>query len=144
MISLFKSRIQMSATQTTNSLSIPFNTETTVLTLAVPTTIPQQPKKIDGIVAVEANIPLGLTSYEYGVTMRLYRNGQQLMSQNLRQGAAAVLTLGFIQNNTIPFSWVDQNAVQGTNTYTVTLQFFTRSTSGVTIQTNTRSLNVIS
>ncbi|MCA0967959.1 hypothetical protein LZP85_11275 [Priestia flexa] len=76
--------------------------------------------------------------------MRLYRNSQQLMSQNLRQGAAAVLTLGFIQNNTIPFLWVDQNAVQETNTYTVTLRFFTRSTSGVSIQTKTRSLNVIS
>ncbi|WP_240046438.1 hypothetical protein [Priestia flexa] len=49
MIGLFKSRIQMSSTQTTSSLSIPFNSETTILTLDLPTNIAQQPKKIDGI-----------------------------------------------------------------------------------------------
>ncbi|KSU88395.1 hypothetical protein ABEP17_01405 [Priestia flexa] len=50
MIGLFKSRIQMSSTQTTSSLSIPFNSETTILTLDLPTNIAQQQKKIDGIV----------------------------------------------------------------------------------------------
>lgn len=50
MIGLFKSRIQMTSTQTTSSLSIPFNSETTILTLDLPTNIAQQQKKIDGIV----------------------------------------------------------------------------------------------
>ncbi|MCA0967960.1 hypothetical protein LZP85_11280 [Priestia flexa] len=50
MIGLFKSRIQMSSTQTTSSLSILFNSETTILTLDLPTNIAQQQKKIDGIV----------------------------------------------------------------------------------------------
>ncbi|SIQ19034.1 hypothetical protein [Priestia flexa] len=46
MIGLFKSRIQMSSTQTTSSLSIPFNSETTILTLDLPTNIAQQQKRL--------------------------------------------------------------------------------------------------
>ncbi|WP_110114456.1 hypothetical protein [Bacillus sp. CGMCC 1.16541] len=136
-------RVNMFFEQQQEDVNLSFNNETTVLTLPVRTEVANQPVKVDGNVKIEARIPLGLTNYQYGVQMRIKRNGTTLTTETLQQGAAAVLTVAFTQFNSIPFTWVDFNTVEGMNTYTVTLQFFVRSSSGVNVTAQSRSINAI-
>ncbi|MBB6445472.1 hypothetical protein [Bacillus benzoevorans] len=126
-------------------MAIPFGvgTETTVLTLPVVTTQNLQPVKLDGFVQIQAVIPLGLLSYEYGVNLRIRRNGNLLLTETLRQGNSITLTLSFTQVSSIPISLVDNNSLLGTNTYTVTVEFFARSGAGVTITAQSRAINAL-
>lgn len=66
-----------------------------------------------------------------------------ITTKTLAQGAAAVLTLAFTQINAIPFTFVDEQALLGLNTYTVTLQFSQRSNVLVTTSAQTRAINAI-
>lgn len=95
------------SSQTEVDLSIPFGvgTETPVLMLSVPTTSNAQSIFINGLVQV----PLGLLSYQYGVRLRIRRNGTLLFTQTLQQGNSITLTLSFTQIDAIPISIVDTN-----------------------------------
>ena len=130
------------SSQTEVDLSIPFGvgTETPVLMLSVPTTSNTQSIFINGLVQVQSIIPLGLLSYQYGVRLRIRRNGTLLFTQTLQQGNSITLTLSFTQIGTIPISIVDTNPTLGTNNYTVTLEFFLRSAAGVSVTAQSRSI----
>lgn len=132
-------------TQTETIQSIPFGvgTETTIVTLPVVTTSNLQPVLLNGNAQIESVIPLGLLSYQYGVRLRVRRNGNLLFTQTLQQGNSITLTLSFTQISSIPISIVDNNTALGTNTYTITLEFFLRSGAGVTITAQSRSLNAL-
>ncbi|MFC0187234.1 hypothetical protein ACFFJY_02995 [Fictibacillus aquaticus] len=129
--------------QTEDSTALTFNSETTVLTLPVVNEQSLQPVKIDGTVQVAATISLGLTSYQYTVLMRLYRNGTLLTTKTLTQGAALSLSLAFTQITGIPLTYVDNGALFGTNTYTVTLEFSQRSSASVSTAVQSRALNAV-
>lgn len=131
--------------QTEGALAIPFGagTETTVLTLPVVTTQSLQPVKLDGLVQIEAAIGAALLSYQYGVRIRVRRDGNLLMTQTIRQENSLSLSLSFTQVSGVPISLVDNNTLLGTNTYTVTLEFFLRSGTNVTITAQTRSINAL-
>ncbi len=133
------------SSQTEVDLSIPFGvgTETPVLMLSVPTTSNTQSIFINGLVQVQSIIPLGLLSYQYGVRLRIRRNGTLLFTQTLQQGNSITLTLSFTQIGTIPISIVDTNPTLGTNNYTVTLEFFLRSATGVSVTAQSRSINAL-
>jgi hypothetical protein len=133
------------SSQTEVDLSIPFGvgTETPVLMLSVPTTSNTQSIFINGLVQVQSIIPLGLLSYQYGVRLRIRRNGTLLFTQTLQQGNSITLTLSFTQIGTIPISIVDTNPTLGTNNYTVTLEFFLRSAAGVSVTAQSRSINAL-
>lgn len=133
------------SSQTEVDLSIPFGvgTETPVLMLSVPTTSNTQSIFINGLVQVQSIIPLGLLSYQYGVRLRIRRNGTLLFTQTLQQGNSITLTLSFTQVGTIPISIVDTNPTLGTNNYTVTLEFFLRSAAGVSVTAQSRSINAL-
>lgn len=133
------------SSQTEVDLSIPFGvgTETPVLMLSVPTTSNTQSIFINGLVQVQSIIPLGLLSYQYGVRLRIRRNGTLLFTQTLQQGNSITLTLSFTQIGTIPISIVDTNLTLGTNNYTVTLEFFLRSAAGVSVTAQSRSINAL-
>ncbi|KZE14186.1 MULTISPECIES: hypothetical protein [Priestia] len=139
---LIQSQLNIFSSQSQNVQSLTYGSETSILTVNAETKKNNQKMKIDGFATVEANIPLGLTSYQYGVTLRVYRNSQLLFSQNLQQGAAAVLTLSFTQQNVLSFTWVDTVASIGTYTYSVRMEFFVRSSTGVTVQTTTRTIAI--
>jgi hypothetical protein len=129
--------------QLENTVALPFNSEVNVLTLPVTNEQNNQRVKIDSSVQVQASIALGLTAYQYTVILRLRRNGTLITTKTLAQGAAAVLTLAFTQVNAIPFTFVDEQALLGLNTYTVTLQFSQRSNVLVTTSVQTRAINAI-
>ncbi|MED1675047.1 hypothetical protein [Pallidibacillus thermolactis] len=133
------------SSQTEVDLSIPFGvgTETPVLMLSVPTTSNTQSIFINGLVQVQSIIPLGLLSYQYGVRLRIRRNGTLLFTQTLQQGNSITLTLSFTQIGAIPISIVDTNPTLGTNNYTVTLEFFLRSAAGVSVTAQSRSINAL-
>lgn len=133
------------SSQTEVDLSIPFGvgTETPVLMLSVPTTSNTQSIFINGLVQVQSIIPLGLLSYQYGVRLRIRRNGTLLFTQTLQQGNSITLTLSFTQIGAIPISIVDTNPTLGTNNYTVTLEFFLRSATGVSVTAQSRSINAL-
>lgn len=133
------------STQTEANQSIPFGvgTETTVLSLQVDTGVEPRPILLNGFVQIESIIPLGLLSYQYGVRLKVRRNGQLLITQTLQQGNTITLTLSFTQINSIPISIVDNNPTQGTNQYTVTLEFYLRSSAGVMVTAQSRSLNAL-
>ncbi|KML30109.1 hypothetical protein C1N83_01560 [Priestia aryabhattai] len=139
---LIQSQLNIFSSQSQSVQSLTYGSETSILTVNAETKKNNQKMKIDGFATVEANIPLGLTSYQYGVTLRVYRNSQLLFSQNLQQGAAAVLTLSFTQQNVLSFTWVDTVASIGTYTYSVRMEFFVRSSTGVTVQTTTRTIAI--
>lgn len=120
---LIQSQLNIFSSQSQSVQSLTYGSETSILTVNAETKKNNQKMKIDGFATVEANIPLGLTSYQYGVTLRVYRNSQLLFSQNLQQGAAAVLTLSFTQQNVLSFTWVDTVASIGTYTYSVRMEF---------------------
>ncbi len=136
-------------TQTEGSQSIPFGagTETTVLTLPVVTTQNLQPVKLDGFVQMQGSALglLALLSYLLAVRLRVRRNGVLLITQMMRQESAISLGLGLTTITSIPISLVDNNSVLGTNTYTVTLEFFDRipNNANSTITAQTRSLNAL-
>lgn len=132
--------------QTEGALSIPFGagTETTVLTLPVQTTYNLQPVLINGLVQIQTTIPLGLLSYQYGVRLRVRRDGNLLFTQTLQLGNSITLTLSFTQISTIPISIVDNNTSLGVNTYTITLEFFLQSSAGVNVTAQSRSVNALS
>ncbi|WP_369361171.1 hypothetical protein [Priestia megaterium] len=139
---VIQSQLNIFSSQSQSVQSLTYGSETSILTVNVETKKNNQKMKIDGFATIEANIPLGLTSYQYGVTLRVYRNSQLLFSQNLQQGAAAVLTLSFTQQNALSFTWVDTVASIGTYTYSVRMEFFVRSSTGVTVQTTTRAIAI--
>ena len=139
---VIQSQLNIFSSQSQSVQSLTYGSETSILTVNAETKKSNQKMKIDGFATIEANIPLGLTSYQYGVTLRVYRNSQLLFSQNLQQGAAAVLTLSFTQQNVLSFTWVDTVASIGTYTYSVRMEFFVRSSTGVTVQTTTRAIAI--
>jgi len=139
---VIQSQLNIFSSQSQSVQSLTYGSETSILTVNAETKKNNQKMKIDGFATIEANIPLGLTSYQYGVTLRVYRNSQLLFSQNLQQGAAAVLTLSFTQQNVLSFTWVDTVASIGTYTYSVRMEFFVRSSTGVTVQTTTRAIAI--
>ena len=139
---VIQSQLNIFSSQSQSVQSLTYGSETSILTVNAETKKNNQKMKIDGFATIEANIPLGLTSYQYGVTLRVYRNSQLLFSQNLQQGAAAVLTLSFTQQNALSFTWVDTVASIGTYTYSVRMEFFVRSSTGVTVQTTTRTIAI--
>jgi hypothetical protein len=128
-------------TQTEANTSLPFNSETTILTLPVTLERNLQPVKIDSSVQISAVIALGLTSYQYTVLLRLYRNGVLLTTKTLTQGAALSLSLSFTQVLGIPITFVDDTSLLGTNTYTITAQFSQRSSASVTTSVQSRAMN---
>ncbi|AKP78229.1 MULTISPECIES: hypothetical protein [Priestia] len=139
---VIQSQLNIFSSQSQSVQSLTYGSETSILTVNAETKKNNQKMKIDGFATIEANIPLGLTSYQYGVTLRVYRNSQLLFSQNLQQGAAAVLTLSFTQQNALSFTWVDTVASIGTYTYSVRMEFFVRSSTGVSVQTTTRAIAI--
>jgi hypothetical protein len=102
-----------------------------------------QPVKIDSSVQIAASISLGLTSYQYTVLIRLYRNGVLLTTKTLTQGAALSLSLAFTQVSGIPLTYVDESSLLGSNLYTVTAQFSQRSSASLSISAQTRAINAI-
>lgn len=133
-------------TQNEGVLSIPFGagTETTVLTLPVVTTSNLQPVLINGLVQIQFSInPQGAQSFQYGVRMRIRRNGILLFTQTIQQGSQVTITQPAAYVNTLPISLVDNNTVLGTNTYNVTLEFFQRLSSQTTATAQSRSLNAL-
>jgi hypothetical protein len=130
-------------TESEDNVSLPFNNETTVLTLPIINEQSLQPVKIDSTVQLSANIALGLTSYQYTVILRLRRNGTLLVTKTLAQGAASVLTLSFTQISSIPLTYVDNEGLLGTNTYTVTMQFSQRSSTSVSTSAQSRAINAV-
>lgn len=128
-------------TQSESAVGLPFNNETTVMTLPVVAERSLQPVKIDCSVQVAATISLGLTAYQYTVILRLYRNGILLTTKTLSQGSASALTLAFTQTAGIPLTYVDTGSLLGTNNYSVTLQFSQRSSASVTTAVQSRAIN---
>ncbi|PFL03458.1 hypothetical protein COJ01_04435 [Priestia megaterium] len=139
---VIQSQLNIFSSQSQSVQSLTYGSETSILTVNAETKKNNQKMKIDGFAIIEANIPLGLTSYQYGVTLKVYRNSQLLFSQNLQQGAAAVLTLSFTQQNALSFTWVDTVTSIGTYTYSIRMEFFIRSSTGVTVQTTTRAIAI--
>ncbi|KWU59848.1 MULTISPECIES: hypothetical protein [Priestia] len=139
---VIQSQLNIFSSQSQSVQSLTYGSETSILTVNAETKKNNQKMKIDGFATIEANIPLGLTSYQYGVTLKVYRNSQLLFSQNLQQGAAAVLTLSFTQQNALSFTWVDTVTSIGTYTYSIRMEFFIRSSTGVTVQTTTRAIAI--
>ncbi|MEG8977616.1 hypothetical protein U8Y98_12955 [Priestia megaterium] len=139
---VIRSQLNIFSSQSQSVQSLTYGSETSILTVNAETKKNNQKMKIDGFATIEANIPLGLTSYQYGVTLKVYRNSQLLFSQNLQQGAAAVLTLSFTQQNALSFTWVDTVTSIGTYTYSIRMEFFIRSSTGVTVQTTTRAIAI--
>jgi hypothetical protein len=128
-------------TQTENNTSLAFNNETTILTLPIVTERNLQPVKIDSTVQISAVISLGLSSYQYTVILRLYRNGVLLTTKTLTQGAALALSLSFTQVSSIPITFVDDKGLLGLSTYTVSAQFSQRSSASVTTSAQSRAIN---
>ena len=139
---VIQGQLNIFSAQSQNVQTLTYGSETSILSVDAKTKKTNQKMKIDGFATIESSIPLGLTSYQYGVTLRVYRNSQLLFSQNLQQGAAAVLTLSFTQQNALSFTWVDTVTSIGTYTYSVRIEFFSRSSTGVTAQTNTRAIAI--
>lgn len=137
----FSSGTALFYTQSENTVSLPFNNETTVMTLPVVSERSLQPIKIDCSVQVAATISLGLTSFSYTLILRLYRNGLLLTTKTLSQGAASVLSLAFTQTAGIPLTFVDSTSLLGTNNYSVTLIFSQRSSASVSTAVQSRAIN---
>ena len=101
---VIQGQLNIFSAQSQNVQTLTYGSETSILSVDAKTKKTNQKMKIDGFATIESSIPLGLTSYQYGVTLRVYRNSQLLFSQNLQQGAAAVLTLSFTQQNALSFT----------------------------------------
>lgn len=134
-------------TQTESSVSIPFGagTETTVLTLPVEITSNLQPVLINGLVQIQFNLSpqQGSQVFQYGVRLRIRRDGVLLFTQTIQQGFPASPHITLTNTRSIPISFVDNNIVLGTDTYTLTLEFFQRVPSQISVIALSRSLNAL-
>jgi hypothetical protein len=133
-------------TQTEGTLVIPFGAgiETTVLTLPVTTTIDLQNVKLDYVVQLAFALGSGSPNFDYGVRARLRRNGVLLVTQTMQKSASRQgLSGATTRREHIPNTWADSGALAGSNTYTVTIEFFQRANVTTTLTAETRSLNAI-
>lgn len=132
--------------QTEGDIAIPFGVgvETTVLTLPVTTTFDLQRTKVDYTIQLALSLGAGNPNFDYGVRARLRRNGVLLVTQTLQQNGSRPGGVGAqTRREHIPNTWTDNGALDGVNTYTVTLEFFQRANANTTLTAETRSLNTI-
>ncbi|MFD1445123.1 hypothetical protein [Oceanobacillus profundus] len=133
-------------TQTEGTLVIPFGAgiETTVLTLPVTTTFNLQRLKLDYVVQIAISLAAGNANFDYGVGVRLRRNGVLLSTQSYTNAASRTGNPpANIHRRQVPNTWADNGALVGANTYTVTVEFFQRLLATTTLTVETRSLNAI-
>jgi len=133
-------------TQTEGTLAIPFGAgiETTVLTLPVTTTINLQNIKLDYVVQLAISLAAGNANFDYGIRIRLRRNGILQSTQALTNAASRTSNPpANIHREQVPNTWADNGALMGGNTYTVTVEFYQRLLATTTLTVETRSLNAI-
>jgi hypothetical protein len=140
-------QINLFFAQTESPLTIPFGagTETTVLTVPVEITSNLQPVLINGMVQMQFNInpQQGSQAFQHGVRLRIRRNGILLFTKSLQQGSPISSNQPATSTSSIPISIVDNNTVLGTDTYTVTLEFFQRVSNQTSAIAQSRSLNAL-
>ncbi|MDQ0229640.1 hypothetical protein [Metabacillus malikii] len=135
-------------TQSQGPLLIPFGEgiETTVLTLPLTTTANLQTIKLDYVVQFVFALANNSNNFDYGVRVRLRRNGVLIVTQTLQQSGSRPgggSTPSTTRREHVPNTWVDNGALTGENTYTVTVEFFQRANATTTLSAETRSLNAI-
>lgn len=131
--------------QTEIPQTIPFGTgiETTVLTLPVQITGNVVPVLINGLVQMQITLPQGLTFYQYGIRLRIRRNGNLLFTQTMLTSNDNTPNLTHTHIHTIPISIVDNNPAPGNNIYTITLEYYQQSSATITVTAQSRTINAL-
>src|SRR3954449_1142313 len=82
--------------------------------------------------------------FEYGVRVRLRRDGILLVTQTFQQSASRQgMPDASIRREHVPNTWADNGSLAGARTYIVTIEFFERANATTTLTAETRSLNAI-